>query len=297
MAKRTTKQLTVPQFRKAFGTEDACRAYLQTRRWSKGVRCPRCNNAEVYELPSRPFHWQCQACDPQGYRFSVLVGTIFENTNMPLTVWFEVIYMMLTAKKGVSALQIHRTLVTGSYRTAWSMCHRIRVGLQDEDFRKLVGIVEVDETYIGGKPRGPKEFRSNKLGRSTTKTVIAGAVSRKGGVVAKMVANVKAEALHAFVKEAVSNRVSVLITDQWSGYNKLNAAFPQHKVINKTDAYVVGAIHTNTIEGFWSILKRGLVGTFHKVSDKYLPLYIAEFSFRYNNRNNPNIFAEAIGEC
>src|SRR5215469_14998516 len=158
MAKRKrpkpVHQLTIRQFEAMFPDEDACKAYLKARRWPEGVRCPRCGNPAVYDLPSRAFHWQCTACAPggsTGYRFSVIAGTIFENTNKPLREWFRVIHMMVTSKKGVSALQIQRVMGFGSYETAWYMCHRVRAGLADEKFRQLMGIVEVDETVIGGE--------------------------------------------------------------------------------------------------------------------------------------------------
>jgi transposase-like protein len=132
--------------------EDACKAYLQARRWPEGPGCPRCGNPAVYDLPSRKWHWQCEKCTRDGYRFSILVGTIFENTNKPLRDWFRVAHLMLTSKKGMSALQIMRYMGFGSYKTAWEMCHKIRVALM-EDIEKLGGIVEVDETEVGGKDR------------------------------------------------------------------------------------------------------------------------------------------------
>lgn len=136
-------QTTLPEFRAQFPDETACRDYLTARRWPDGVTCPRCSAPEPYALAKMPHHWQCHQCSPTGYRFSVTVGTIFENTNVPLTVWFEVIYYMMTSKKGVSALQIQRQMGLGSYRTAWSMCHRIRAGMADESFRQLTGFVEI----------------------------------------------------------------------------------------------------------------------------------------------------------
>jgi hypothetical protein len=145
-------QLTAAEFDAMFPNEDACRAYLVARRWPKGVCCPRCGNPAVYDLPSKEWHWQCSKCAPTGYRFSHLVGTIFENTNKPLRDWFKVAHLMLVSKKGMSALQIMRYMDFGSYKTAWEMCHKIRVALM-EDIEKLGGIVEVDETFIGGKKK------------------------------------------------------------------------------------------------------------------------------------------------
>ncbi len=300
-------QMTVSEWERAFPTEDHCRAYLARNRWPTGVSCPRCGNVEVYTLASG-FHWQCHACAPQGYRFSVIAGTIFENTNKPLRDWFRVIHLMLTSKKGMSALQIHRMMGFGSYKTAWYMCHRVRVGLANEEFRKLIGIVECDETYVGGsRPNRHKDKRGMKAGtgrNSSEKCIIAGAIERRGNVVARVIDNVSADVLTRFLCEAVSNKVGLLCTDQWRGYaNVRDVGFP-HAWVNhhkgeyvRHDSELVGAVHTNTIEGFWSLIKRGMVGTFHKVSRKYLPLYVAEFQFRYNNRDNADIFAEAIKGC
>jgi transposase-like protein len=143
MGNKFRPQMTVSQFEKLFPTDDACKQYLVARRWPKGVRCPRCDNENVHPVSNRPFHWQCTQCvEKGGYRFSLLVGTIFENTNVGLKTWFKVIYLMLASKRGISARQIHRMMGFGSYSTAHYMCHRIRVGLTDRQFRKLIGIVE-----------------------------------------------------------------------------------------------------------------------------------------------------------
>ncbi|MDR3462136.1 MAG: IS1595 family transposase [Beijerinckiaceae bacterium] len=298
---KTIKQLTVSQFESLFPDETACKTYLVAHRWPQGVHCPRCGNAELYDASSyQDFHWQCRACAPDGYRFSVLVDTIFENTNKPLKTWFRVIHAMLTAKKGVSALQIYRTMDIGSYKTAWYMCHRIRAGLADEDFQKLMGIVEVDETFVGGLAKNRhKDKRGDGSGGTggSGKAIVAGAVQRKGNVVARVIENVKASTLTEFVRESVSTKVSLLCTDQYPGYRSLDKDFPHSTVDHAAGEYVVGPVHTQTIEGFWSLVKRGMIGTFHRVSKKYLPLYVAEFRFRYNNRQNPDIFGEAIKGC
>jgi transposase-like protein len=301
-SKKRIHQLTVAQFEAMFPDEDACCTYLVQNRWPEGVRCPRCGNENVYELQTMRWKWECSACREGGaYRFSHLVGTVFENTNKPLREWFRVIHFMLTSRKGVSALQIYRVMGFGSYKTAWYMCHRIRAGLRDREFHKLMGIVELDETFIGGKAKNRhKDKRGGGGGTGgvgSGKTPIAGAVSRKGNVVARVIENVQASTLTGFIRESVSHKVNLLVTDQWVGYKDLTPEFP-HEVINHAAGqYVVGAVHTNTIEGFWSIFKRGVVGTFHKVSRKYMPLYVAEFQFRYNNRENEDIFGAAIRGC
>src|SRR5216683_2063319 len=242
------KQMTIPEWEAAFPDEDACCLYLAEHRWPEFVICPRCGNPDIKSHGTMKWNWLCNACSPSGtnYRFSHISGTIFENTNKPLRQWFRVIHLMLTSKKGISALQVYRYMGFGSYKTAWYMCHRVRAGLANEDFRKLMDIVEVDETFVGGLAKNKHIDKRGKGGGTggigSGKIPVVGAVQRKGKVVTR-------------------------------------------------------AIHTNTIEGFWSIFKRGVVGTFHKVSAKYLPLYVAEFQFRYNNRDNADIFGEAIREC
>lgn len=295
-------QMSIAEFERLFPDEGACRDYLMAHRWPDGVVCcPRCGNELVHPHSEKPHHWHCYKCNPVGYRFSVLVGTIFENTNKPLREWFRVLHMMLTSKKGISALQVMRVMDFGSYHTAHQMCNKIRTALGNVEFRKLVGYVEVDETFIGGKaknkhkgPGGRGDFGGTG---GTGKAVVVGAVKRKGNVIARVIANTKTETLDRFVREAISHRVSLISTDEWRGYNRLSKDFPHGIVRHSQDEYVNGAIHTNTIEGFWSIFKRGIVGTFHKVSKKYLQLYVNEFEFRYNNRMNPDIFGAAIKAC
>lgn len=294
-------QMSAAQFDAQFPHEDACKAYLMAHRWPDGVHCPRCG-LDVKPHGTMPYHWQCSNCAPETtYRFSVLVDTIFENTNKPLRDWFKVMHLMLTSKKGMSALQIFRYMGFGSYKTAWLMCSKIRFALGNTEFKQLIGYVEVDETYVGGKAKNKHKGKGGRGDMGGTggigKEIVIGAVQRKGNVVARVIDKTDADTLNAFVRETVSHRVSLISTDDHSGYRYIDRHFPHGMVHHGAGEYVHGNIHTNTIEGFWSIVKRGIVGTFHKVSKKYLPLYVNEFEFRYNNRENPDIFGVAIKAC
>jgi len=310
---RFAKQMTLGQFDKLFPDEQACWVYLFMRRWPDGPHCPRCDNTKLYECgPQRPWHWQCKQCGKNNrspYRFSLKTKTIFEETKMPLRSWFRVLHLMLTSKKGISALQIHRLLGTGSYRSAWYICMRLRAGMKDPAFRQLMGIVEVDETYIGGKDRNrhyskkSRQLRlkadsgpfSEKIGYG--KVGVIGAIERKGNVVCQIIGEADARTLAGFVRHAVSEKVSLVATDEKADYRYVDRRIRHESVKHSAGEYVRGEIHTQNIESFWALLKRGIVGTYHNVSKKYLPLYLAEFQFRYNNRGEADIFGKAIAGC
>jgi len=313
---------TLGQFEKHFATDDDCKAYLVAKRWPDGVRCPRCNRKEkVYALKARPFHWTC--CNPdcggrKGYRFSVITHTIFQDTKIPLTIWFRIGYLMLTAKKGISALQIHRVIFgedSGSdWRTSWYICHRWRAAMRGDAF-PLTGEVEVDETYIGGKDRNRHKSKKSRVAREAAaltrglpshragesigykKVGVIGAIERKGNVVAKVIGDMGARTLAGFVNETVSEEVSLVATDEKQDYKYVRVGMPHKSVNHSRDEFVRGNIHTNNLESFWSLLKRGVVGTFHKVSKDYLPLYLNEFSFRHNHRKDPDMFGALVTTC
>src|SRR5277367_561638 len=306
---------TLASFDRLFSTEDDCKRYLQEKRWPDGVRCPRCGAKEkVYALAARPFHWVCKSgaetvdkktgvvgvCHKRnGYRFSVITHTIFQDTKISLVLWFKIGFLMLTAKKGVSSLQVRR-MVFGErsgtdWRTCWYICHRWRAAMKGDAF-SLDGEVEVDETYVGGKAHNMHASRRKALGLTGTKNKVAviGAISRKGMIVAKVIENTDTATLDGFVRQSVSTQAKLVATDEHSGYRLLGADY-DHRVVNHTRGeYVVGTTHTNSIESFWSLFKRGILGSYHKVSKQYLPLYVNEFAWRFNNRKNPAMFADLI---
>jgi len=295
--------LSLRQIHEEFKTQDQCMAELVRLRWPAGVHCPRCDSEKVWKLASRKWNWLCKQCSKSGYRFSPLVGTVFENTNYPLPIWFEVIYLICQSKKGMSALQVQRMLAENgmktAYKTAFYMCHRVRAMLTTDDFPKLMGIVEVDETFIGGKNANRhRNKRVKGTGPTTGKVGVIGVISRKGNVVCEIIENTDTATLDRFVRKAVSDRVSLVATDEHSGYRYLKAAGYRHKVVSHgTGEYVRGEVHTQNLESFWALLKRGVVGTYHNVSKKYLPLYLNEFTWRHNNRKNPDIFRAALAGC
>jgi hypothetical protein len=308
---------TLDAFDRQFPTDDACKAYLAKRRWPDGVRCPRCGAKEkVYALKARPFHWLCKNTDcggRNGYRFSVIAWTIFEDTKVSLRLWFKVGYLMLTSKKGISALQIHRVIFgeeSGSdYHTSWYMCHRWRAAMRGDAF-PLDGTVEVDETWVGGKDKNRHKHKKSatvraamgpqKLGEAIGygKVGVIGAIARKGNVVARVIGDMGAETKSDFVRQAVSETVSLVATDEDKAYNYVRVGMPHEAVNHSQGEYVRGEVHTCNIDSFWSLLKRGVMGSFHHVSKKYLPLYLNEFSFRHNHRKEAgNMFATLVATC
>ena len=280
----------------------ACIKHLETVRWGESPTCPYCRSAKVsrHRELTRDDRWQCQECKRS---FAVTVGTIFHRTHVDLQRWFLLISLMLSAKKGLSAMQAARDLEMRR-PTVWSMMHRIRGGLSD-DGALLSGIVEMDEAYVGGKPRKQNRRSDDPPGGQglTTKLPIIGAVERNGRVKAKLARRdeMTGEDMQDTVREMIDTRTSIVTTDENRAYNGLNNIVA-HRRINHSVSYsecdlfsaIFGAVHTNTIEGFWAIVKRALYGQFHHVSRKYWPLYLNELTYRYNARRNPDAFGDML---
>ena len=269
-----------------FPNEEKCREFLEQLRWPNGVGCPRCGDTSLCEIGNRD-QWECLSCR---YQFSVTAGTIMHDSHLPLRKWFLAIYLITEARKGVSANQLKRTLGI-SYKTAWYLCHRIRsaMGHNDPDGPTLFGIVEVDETLVGGKTKGMgRGFRRNK-------TWVAGAIQRGGKVRLERIPNIRRHTLHAFIQRNVKDEAEAIYTDELKSYLGIEDHDTRHETVNHSEEqWVIGDVHTNSIEGVWSLFKRSIVGSFHKISAKHLDRYLEELEWRFNNRNNPQIFRDAL---
>jgi len=280
------EKLTLPEIMRHFDSEDKARAYLEAIRWPSGPVCPHCRNAKqdsLWRIAANPAKKvragliQCGACNKQ---FTVTVGTIFEDSHIPLSKWFIGWYLFASAKKGIAALELQRVLGLGSYRSALFMAHRIRHSLKSPVFdgSKFGGIVEVDETYIGGRATGRgRGYKRNKM-------PVVALVQRDGKARSRVMACVTAHNLKSVLRENVKPSATIM-TDDFPAYRKATPDFAAHESVNHSaKEYARGNVHTNTVEGFFSMLKRGINGTFHHVSHKHLPLYLAEFDHRYNTR-------------
>ena len=271
--------MNIVQVFERFPTQKDCITHLELARWQGKPRCPYCKSSRTARLQHRH---RCYACKTS---FSVTVGTIFHHTHLPIQKWFLAICLMLNAKKSLSALQLSRDLKVNK-NTAWRMAMQIRKAMTQKEHRQLLtGIVEMDETYIGGKPRKGGSGPAPR-GRGTKKAPVVGAVERGGRVTAKSVSkgSLKAKNMRSFIRENIDASGSLLVTDEYKGYMGMSKMLP-HAVINHQKSYAEGIIHTNTIEGFWALLKRGMFGQFHSVSRRHLQRYVDEFCFRFNLRD------------
>jgi transposase-like protein len=277
--------MTLPDVNNLYGTNERCRQLLERLRWPKGVDCPRCKHEHISRLAGYD-RYECADCE---YQFTVTSGTIFHDSHLPLTKWFLAVLLLVEAKKGMSAMQLKRTLGLG-YKTAWYLCHRIRAAMATAEQTMLDGTVEMDETYVGGRRRGQQ-------GRSKDKEVVIGIRQRGGEVRFFHATDAKSGTLYKYIHENVSEDVDVIVTDDFSAYpGAMGVNFKdKHKTINhSTGVYVMGDVHTNTVESAFSLLKRGIVGTWHKISAKHLAAYLNEMQFRFNRRTHSDIFVDTL---
>lgn len=283
-------------------TRGACIQHLERVRWGESPTCPYCKSDKIsrHREALRDDRWQCQGCKRS---FSVTVGTIFHRSHIDLQRWFLLISLMMSAKKGLSSMQAARDLEMRQ-PTVWSMMHRIRRAMVD-DGKLLSGIVEMDETYVGGKPRRANRRKDDPPGGQgvTTKEPVVGAVERGGRVKMRATTHdmLTAEQLNKAIREMVQSKGTILTTDEYPGYTHANGMVA-HRTVNHSVEYVrddlfrsqFGRIHTNTIESVWAIVKRAVYGQFHHVSRRYLPLYLNEITHRYNARFSRDTFAGVL---
>jgi transposase-like protein len=281
--------MTLPEVNSLYSTDERCRELLTKLRWPLGVECVRCKSKKVYDIPTQKKH-ECSEC---GYQFSVLTQTIFNDTHLPLETWFMAVLLLVEARKGMSANQIKRTLGI-SYKTAWYLCHRIRKAMASTDKPMLDGTVEIDETYLGGKFHGGYSGRAKN-----NKEIVIGIRQRGGDLRFFHAQDVKSGTLAQYIKENVSTDVELLMTDDFGAYpnamKRAGQAATKHKTIkHSSNVYVDGDIHTNTVESAFSLLKRGIIGTWHKVSAKHLAAYLEEMTFRFNRRKSPTLWVDTL---
>jgi len=282
--KQVKKDIDMMRLMDKYSDDDACREYLTNLRWHDEVTCPHCGSKSIRNSYARNIY-DCGSCR---YQFSVTSGTIFHDSHLALPKWFVAIYLMVESKKGISANQMSRTLNV-SYKTAWYLCHRIRNAMMEQSPELLNNIVEVDETWVGGK----REHVGH--GYKGNKVIAVGAVARNGDTRLQKISNRDKETLRNFIKKHVAPDTKAIYTDDFPAYKGIEDADTKHETVNHSaDEGVRGEVNTNSIENFFSLFKRSVMGSYHKVSAKHLDAYLDELEWRFNNRANPYLFRDTL---
>ena len=296
--------MTLLELNKKFPTEQKCLSYLESLRWGKVVKCPYCGSERTKRFKSVGRRHHCNNCKRH---FSLFSGTIFENTRYPLKRWFHLITLLLNAKQGISSMNLFRN-VGRSYKTVWYAAMRARCAMID-NCSKLQNILEMDESYLGGKPRKKRPAENvaylsrvtNKRGRGTKKTPIVGIVERNGKISLKVMEKLRTQNLIAMLRENVKLDNAVVITDANPSYKQFDKLVEHLTIHHKKEGFVKGVRHTNTIDGFFAIVKNSLRGQYRVLSRKYLPFYLVQASYIYNRRNATHdifeeFFRRALGD-
>lgn len=279
------QRYTIHDFNRDFPDDDACLTLVRDLLYPDGIQCRKCEEVRVHHRLTNRKAYSCDHCGTHVYP---LAGTIFEKSRTPLKSWFYAMYLMASTRCGISAKQIERELGV-TYKTAWRMFKQIRT-LRDEDDAPFDGAVEIDQTLIGGKRRGKgRGYRKDRA-------AVLGMVQRNGKVAATIVDNARARTLMPHIRRHVLPS-AIVYTDEGREFARLRKRgyANQRRINHSAEVYVRGDVHTNTIEGFWSLLKRGISGVYHSVSHKYLQSYLDEYAFRYNHRDDAQAMFQTVG--
>jgi transposase-like protein len=298
--------MNIIEIGKKYNTDAKCREYLESLRWGKTVLCTKCGSDNVVDLKRENGRYHCNHCKTT---FSVISDTMFEHSGLPLSKWFMLVGLMLNSKTAISSKELERNIGV-TYKTAWYCAMRVRCTMIDHCNIELTNVVEMDEAYMGGKPR--KHYSSdnpnlptigeqsivNKRGRGTRKIPVVGIVERGDNIVLKVIEKLTSRNLIAMLKEYVKLDSSIVVTDEFKSYKSFDDIVQHYTINHSKKQWVKGMMHTNTIEGFWSIVKNSIKGNYRAISPKYLPFYLVQSQYIYNHRNyKGNLFEKFLKQA